>query len=308
MKIIFLVGPTASGKSELALNWALQFQGAVINCDSIQVYQGLEIGSAKPSVNERSLCPHELFDYVPCGETITAGSFSRDFFEATEKLKGRVPVAFVVGGTGFYFQALEKGMYSIGPSNPEVQKLIEQELNADPAALYRELQEKDPVAARKISPADHYRIGRALEIIRTHGKTLTKIQQEFEEQRALFPYPLLKLGIKASREDLAPRVLARTKSMLAKGLLAEVEGLLKAGFREWAPLESVGYKEAKDYLTGRSTAQNEEELEGLINTATFQLAKKQRTWFQRDQEVNWATREEAKQLIETRIIDFLGLK
>ncbi len=296
MKIIFLVGPTASGKSEIALKWALKYQGAVINCDSIQVYQGLEIGSAKPSLSERSLCPHELFDYIPCGETITAGSYSRDFFEATEKLKGKVPVAFVVGGTGFYFQALEKGMYSIGPANPEVQKAIEEELKLNPSALYQELQEKDPIAARKISQADHYRIGRALEIIRTHGKTLTKIQQEFEDQRRLFPYPLLKLGIKASREDLLPRVTARTKKMLEQGLIKEVEGLLKAGHREWAPLESVGYKEAKDYLTGRSSAQNEEELEGFINTATFQLAKKQRTWFQRDEQIHWASRVDADTL------------
>jgi tRNA dimethylallyltransferase len=304
MKVIFLVGPTAGGKSQLALKWAQQHGGAIINCDSVQVYQGLDVGSAKPTLAERGLCPHELFDYIPPGETITAGSYSRDFYEAIEKLKGRVPVAFVVGGTGFYFQAIEKGMYSIGASNPEVQRALELEIAAHPAALYQELVEKDPVAARKISPADHYRLGRALEIIRTHGRTLTAIQAEFEDKRQPFPYPLLKLGIKAEREQLLAKVKQRTAKMLEMGLLAEVEGLLKAGFREWSPLESVGYKEAKDYLTGRSSAQNETELEGLITTATLQLAKKQRTWFQRDEAIHWASLEEASRL-ELQIEIFL---
>jgi tRNA dimethylallyltransferase len=304
MKVIFVVGPTASGKSQLALKWALQYGGAIINCDSVQVYQGLDVGSAKPSVEERQSCPHELFDYIPPGESITAGSYSRDFYEAIEKLKGKVPVAFVVGGTGFYFQAIEKGMYSIGASNPEVQKAIEAEIAKDPAALYQELQEKDPIAARRISAADHYRLGRALEIIRTHGRTLTSIQAEFENKQDPFPYPLLKLGIKAGREELLKKVTSRTTKMLENGLLADVEGLIKAGFREWTPLESVGYKEAKDYLTGRSSAQNETELEALITTATLQLAKKQRTWFQRDEAIHWASFVEAS-VLESKIESFL---
>lgn len=296
MQVFFIVGTTASGKSALALHWAQKLGGAIVNCDSIQVYQGLDIGSAKPTVAERSLVPHYLFDFVPVGEELTAGQYQRIFFDTMKELEKKFPVVFVVGGTGFYFQAIEKGMYPVGAARPELIAEIEQELKTSQGAyrLYQELVQKDPIVASKISEQDHYRIARAIEMMRTHGKTVTEIKQSFEENRKPFPYPLKKIGVKLPREQLLLRVQERTKKMLAAGLLSEVENLLaelkQRNKLDWAPMRSVGYLECVEFL-GQVGAESEpsvlKNLEESIVQSTMQLAKKQRTWFQRDKDIYW---------------------
>ena len=126
MKVVFLLGPTASGKTARALRWAKKHDGVIINCDSIQCYRCLDIGSAKPSLEERSQTPHFLFDYIPEGETLTAGAYARDFSVVLERLASeQTPLALVVGGTGFYFQAIEKGMFSVGIANAEMTLIAE---------------------------------------------------------------------------------------------------------------------------------------------------------------------------------------
>jgi tRNA dimethylallyltransferase len=305
MKIVFVPGPTASGKSARALRWAQKFGGAVINCDSIQCYQALNIGSAKPSVAERLSLPHLLFDYIPEGESLTAGVYSRDFFRAVEACEN--PIAFVVGGTGFYFQAIEKGMFEIGAANAQVIREVEKDLLEKGAGYLRaELLAKDPAAAEKISENDHYRLARAVEILRTHSKSVTEIRAEFETKQKPFPYPLLKIGIQASRAELLPRVRLRTETMIKAGLLDEVQGLLNKGLKTWAPLASVGYKECSDYLSGKSAAQNLDELEDLIGTSTLQLAKKQRTWFQRDSDIFWLSTTAEEEAGDAEISQFLS--
>jgi tRNA dimethylallyltransferase len=291
-KVTFVVGPTASGKSQWAYQQAQKIiQGgqpaAIINCDSIQVYQGLDIGSSKPSIEERKSLPHYLFDYVPTGQVITAGSYSRDFFDCCEKIKSQYSQVFVVGGTGFYFQAIEKGMYDVGAADREVLEQIEQEIKTNPEAVYKELLQKDPVAAQRISSHDHYRLARAIEMMRTHGKSVTQIQQEFASAQRPFPYKLDKVGLWAERDELLPRVKKRTEKMLREGLLEEVELLLKRGYEHWPPLRSVGYREAVDYLLKKSAALSLDELAEQITTSTLQLAKKQRTWFKRDLQIRW---------------------
>jgi tRNA dimethylallyltransferase len=292
MKVVFVVGPTASGKSALAFSWAQEFGGAIINCDSIQVFKSLDIGSAKPSVAERQLVPHFLFDYVDEGKEITAGEYSRDFFKTLEQIKDRFPIVFVVGGTGFYFQAIEKGMYPIGAADPEIIKQVEGELQTagGPEDLHRELSERDPKAAAKISLNDHYRIARAVEMMRTHGRPVSEIKEEFESKREPFPYPLLKIGVKASKEELLPRIELRTQKMLQQGLLKEVESLSQRGLQTWAPLQSIGYHEAIQFL--KSEIPDERSLKDLIVQNTMRLAKKQRTWFQRDPEIFWISLKE----------------
>ncbi len=287
MKVVFVVGPTASGKSALALSLAQKFQGAILNCDSIQLYQSLDIGSAKPTAEEFKAVPHFLFDYVPEGQEITAGEYRRDFFATLEKIKSQFPVVFVVGGTGFYFQALEKGMFSIGAADSKTQAHVEAELSeaGGPEKLHQELLEKDPETGRKISVNDHYRLGRAIEILRTHGKAPSQIKKEFEAQIEAFPFPLLKLGVKASREELTPAVVLRTEKMLEMGLVGEVKALLAKGLKNWAPLSSVGYQETILFLDGKLPSLKE--LAELIVQNTHRLAKKQRTWFQRDSEIHW---------------------
>lgn len=304
MKVVFVVGPTASGKSALAISLAEKFGGAIVNCDSIQLYQSVNVGSAKPSAEDFKRVPHFLFDIVKEGEEITAGEYRRLFFETLEDLKNKYPIVFVVGGTGFYFQAIEKGMFSVGAADAATQAQVESELSEEggPEKLHRELSEKDPETAQKISVNDHYRLGRAVEILRTHGKPPSQVKKEFESQVEPFPYPLLKIGVKASREELTPNVLKRTQQMLGHGLIEEVRDLLVKGLENWAPLSSVGYMETVQLLKG--ILSSEKELEDLIVQNTHRLAKKQRTWFQRDPGIHWISMGEAS-LAESEIASFL---
>jgi tRNA dimethylallyltransferase len=289
IKVVFVVGPTASGKSDLALKLARDNQGAIINCDSVQLYKSLDIGSAKPSAADFASVPHYLFDVVNQGEEATAGRYQRDFFETMKRIENQYRYAFVVGGTGFYFQAIEKGMYQIGAADEKVRAMVEEELSREqgPEKLYQELVAADPVTAAKISPNDHYRISRAIEMMRTHGRPVSEIKKEFLEQAEPFPYPLLKLGIRGSREELTPRVRLRTQKMLQAGLLDEVKALLAKGLKDWSPLQSVGYKECLEYFSG--SLPDLQSLEGKIVQNTLRLAKRQRTWFQRDTEIHWLT-------------------
>lgn len=290
MKVVFVVGPTASGKSSLAISLAQKFSGAIVNCDSIQLYQKVDIGSAKPTHDEMKMVPHFLFDFVAPPDEITAGEYSRLFFAKLKELEAKFKTVFVVGGTGFYFQAIEKGMFPIGPTDEKIkeQVLIEMAETGGPLRLYQELRARDPQKADKISPNDHYRLGRAIEMIRAHGKSVSEIEEEFRKFQAPFPYPLLKMGIQIDRSHLASRVRLRTQQMLESGWIEEVEDLLSQGLKSWAPLSSVGYREIVQFLEEKSD-KNLKNLEDLIVQSTMRLAKKQRTWFARDHEIHWLT-------------------
>ena len=291
LKVVFVVGQTASGKSQLALSLAEACGGAIINCDSIQLFKSLDIGSAKPTAEDFKRVPHYLFDYVDEGQDITAGTYARDFFALLEKVENQYPIVFVVGGTGFYFQAVEKGMYPIGAANPLRLAEVEAEIIQDAQRVYQELVMVDPETAQKISPQDHYRLARAVEIIRSHGRSVSAIKKEFEAKRPPFPYPLLKLGIRLERELLLERVRQRTAAMLKAGLIDEVRTLLSRDLGAWSALQSVGYRECLDYLAG--TIPTEAQLFELIVQNTMRLAKKQRTWFQRDGEILWFSSEDS---------------
>ncbi len=283
--VVFVVGATASGKSQWGLDLARSFSGAIVNCDSVQLYKSLDIGTAKPTHEEMSMVPHYLYDYVPEGATMTAGNYCRDFFLCMEKLPVEKP-AFVIGGTGFYFQAIEKGMYPVRQTSMAIQNEIAEVMKTTGGVetLYAEFQRVDPEAARKIHVQDHYRLGRAMELIRAEGKTLTQIQKEFSEKQTPFPYPLLKLGLRWDREVLRERVGLRTQKILDAGLVAEVEGLLARGFGEWPALKSVGYKEVLEFLR---EGKSQRWLYDNIVQNTMGLVKRQRTWFQRDKEIRW---------------------
>lgn len=291
--VIFVVGATATGKSEWALKLAQEFRGVIVNCDSVQVYDKVDIGAAKPSAEEQALVPHYLLGYVQPPVESTAGTYSRDFFECLDKIPDGVPV-FVVGGTGFYFMAIEKGMYPVTQVSDEVKRQVEADLAEDggPERLFQELQMIDPEYAAKIHLADHYRIGRGIELIRTQGKGVTQIQKEFEESREAFPYPLLKIGLHWEREALRERIALRCHKMLKMGLVDEVERLLDEGLEDWAPMSSVGYKETIEFIKGHI---NEDQLLEQITTNTRQLAKRQKTWFQRDKEIHWLDGEKGTQ-------------
>lgn len=275
------MGPTASGKSNWAIKQAVKYKAAIINCDSIQVYKELDIGSSKPSLQERSLVSHYLFDYVSYPAEMTAGQYTRDFFSTLKQIKE--DLIFVVGGTGFYFQALELGMYPVKIIPEEVKARIAQELQRKTfAQIYEWITERDPIYANKISVNDKYRIERAYELMVSENKTMTQIQEDFDKAKKVFPYKYLKIGISGSREDLLKLVEKRTTQMIDNGLIDEVKMLINKGYSSWAPLSSVGYKEVVIYLNEN---RSKEWLAEEINKNTMKLIKKQKTWFQRDKQI-----------------------
>jgi len=294
--ITFVVGPTASGKSDFAIKEAQRQNGIIVNADSVQIYKHLDIGSAKPSAADRLLVPHYLYDIVLPNEDFTAGDFRRAALEVIEKNKNR-PI-FFVGGSGFYIQALEKGMYELpkisADKKSEILLTLDKWQSAE--ALYSELGLRDPVAAKRLSPNDAYRVRRALEIILTTGRKMTEIEDEFKlhSKRLADDYEVKKIGFKVPRTVLRQRVTDRTRIMLKNGFLDEVRGLIDKGFAQTKALHSVGYRECVAYLAGQQKSERfvaerlaTERLVSEIVTSTMQLAKKQMTWFRRDPDIEW---------------------
>lgn len=286
-KCIFVLGPTASGKSAWALQQAQKYKGSVVNIDSIQLYKGLVIGSAAPTEEEKSKAPHYLYSYVEAPKEMTAGDYLKDFYQLLE-CNIRFPL-FIVGGTGFYIQALEKGMFNIEPIPAEFRKNIENELAAKGAAiLYAELKEKDPDT--KIHINDHYRLVRAIEIIRHSGVTPTQLKMRAEvANKNEFPFEYIKLGFDFDKSDLEERVKKRTKKIIEAGIIDETEKFYKLNLIDWSPLQSVGYKETIELLR---TSKSKEWLFEAINQSTMQLIKKQKTWFKRDKSILWSNQEQ----------------
>lgn len=288
MNVTFVVGPTASGKSALALELALKNHGVILNCDSVQVYSHVQIGAAKPSLEELQLVPHYLYDYVHPPTECTAGMYSRAFFDQMQSLeKEGVPHVYVVGGTGFYFQAIEKGMYEVQESSTAINAELERQASTPEGyqILLDELKAGDPESASLFHAHDRYRILRSIEILRTSGRKPSELRLSKKQMQRAFPYPLEKIGVKMERSLLHQRIHDRVKLMLKQGFIDEVIELNKLHLQEWAPLKSVGYREVEMYLRGE--IHSLAELEEQILISTRQLAKRQITWFKRDKDIQW---------------------
>ncbi|MGE4133632.1 MAG: tRNA (adenosine(37)-N6)-dimethylallyltransferase MiaA [Bdellovibrionales bacterium] len=280
-RVVFVLGPTASGKTALAMELAKKWNGAILNCDSLQIYQRLDVGSAKPSLAERESVPHLLFDIVPPGQVLTAGDYRRLALAALEESPCQLILA--VGGSGFYVQALEKGLFAVPKASAKNERLVKEELEKWGAQkLWERLNREDPDSAARLNPNDSYRVGRALTVLLDTGHGMAWWKAQFKPLP--FPYPKLKIGLAPARADLEKRIHRRTADMLLAGLLEETRQLLEDGFEKWPPLQSVGYKECSDVLRGRMATHH---LREQIELKTLQLAKKQKTWFARDHEIVW---------------------
>ncbi len=285
-KCIFVLGATASGKSSWALEQAQKFNGSIVNIDSVQLYNGLLIGSAAPTEAEKNRVPHYLYSYVKAPAEMTAGQYLTDFYQMLEVEKPRFPI-FIVGGTGFYIQALEKGMFDVEPVPIEIKNQLELELKTlGVEKLFNELREKAPET--KIHVNDHYRIVRALEIIRFTGQKA----KPMSENKNKFPYSFIKVGFDFDKTIFEERVKKRTDLMINNGLIDEVQNLLSQGLINWAPLSSVGYKECVAWLQLPKGEQNVQKLSLAIQQSTMQLIKKQKTWFKRDLSILWSNQYE----------------
>lgn len=285
----------------MALDLARELGNSVIvNCDSIQTYTKVEIGAAKPSNEAMKIVPHLLYSYVMPPRELTAGEYCRDFWEIVNSKIGEFSYFIVVGGTGFYFQAIEKGMYPVKAVSPNIMADLESRLSEEGAEfLHKELENQDPEAARRIHVNDHYRLLRALALIANEGKTVSEIKSQ--QVTVDFPFPLKKYFVTWHREELHRRIEKRTSMMIEAGLADEVRDLLSQGLREWSPLRSVGYKEAIEYLDGNISTLDM--LVEKINISTRQLAKRQETWFKRDPDLSRVELSSAKRKI---ISDLLG--
>lgn len=290
--IICLMGPTASGKTGLAIELVQQLPFEIISVDSAMVYRGMDIGTAKPTVDILKIAPHHLIDICDPAESYSAGRFTRDVLTAIDVIfkKGKIPL--LVGGTMLYFHALQKGLNQLPTANPEVRLALQQQADQlGLAALHQRLSEIDPVAAARIHPHDAQRIQRALEVYEVSGKTLTELHQD--ELDPSQQYKMINIIVAPNdRKILHQRIAKRFDDMLAMGFIDEVKQLYARGDLnlENPSIRSVGYRQAWEYLMGRL---NEAEMRERAIIATRQLAKRQFTWLRSWQDATWFDSENA---------------
>jgi tRNA dimethylallyltransferase len=283
--VLVICGPTASGKSDLALRLAHSLDGEIINADSMQVYSAMDIGTAKPSSEERARIPHHLIDIVRPDQPFSAADFAEAADEAIRDIGSRGKRAIVVGGTGLYIRSLLKGLVdSPGDAGGEIRDGLRAEARErGNLAMLEELRMVDPELAERLHPNNLVRIIRALEVFRTTGIPLSRYQQEhaFSSQR----YRTLQIGVRVERPLLYSRIDQRVNLMLEQGLLQEVRQLLNAGYGpETKAMRAIGYKEMTAHLAGEYSL---EEAIRLIKRDTRHYAKRQLTWFNADKDIIW---------------------
>lgn len=303
--IIFVAGPTATGKTELAISLANQFNCEVIGVDSMQVYKYMDIGSAKPSKDELSQAPHHLIDYVDPDEPYSASRFVQDCSSAIHSIRKRKKIPLLVGGTGLYFQTLEFGMFS----QPEIDESIRENLKDEVSQkgthlLHKELHQVDPQSAERIHVNDTYRILRALEIFRSTGIPWSKYIDDHRKtlEKSKYKKKLLKLGLDRNRDELYRRINKRVSIMIELGLVAEVKKLLDMGYAaNLSSMQSLGYRHITTFLGGEWSWDKTVE---LLARDTRRYAKRQFTWFKKDSEIAWYLPDERNKLA-SKIARFL---
>lgn len=283
---IALMGPTASGKTALAVDWCQRLGTEVISVDSALVYRGLDIGAAKPDAATRALAPHHLVDVRDPHEVFSAADFAREALPAMQALAARGRVPLLVGGTGLYFSALLDGLSELPEADPGLRAAIAAEAaERGWPALHAEMAAVDPAAGRRIKPGDSQRITRALEVWRLSGRPISEWQQAGAPRR--FPFRVLRLVLApADRAVLHERIERRFDQMLAEGFLDEVRRL-RADPRlhpDLPSMRAVGYRQAWAHLEGRTDASTFRE---QAIAATRQLAKRQLTWLRARHEALW---------------------
>lgn len=300
-KLIIIAGPTASGKTAVSVELARRFDAEIINADSMQVYRQMDIGTAKPTMEERNGVPHHLLDVVNPDEEYNAALYRDMASAAALDILRRGKRAMVVGGTGLYIKGLLGGLFQCPPSVPEIREaLIREWETKGPRALHEKLERLDPVSARRIHPNDRVRVIRSLEILlltRRPPSVLSK-QHGFSDHK----FNALKFCLSRGRQELYDSINRRTLVMMDKGLFSETEGLLEKGYSpHLKPLQAIGYKQAVEYLQGRSSL---EETREKIQRETRRYAKRQLTWFRADSSYIWTDPRQMKVMIQ-KIEEFL---
>ena len=304
-RAIALMGPTASGKTALAVDWVARFGLEIISVDSALVYRGLDIGSAEPDAALLARAPHRLIDIRDPHETYSAAEFATDALAAMREIHaaGRVPL--LAGGTGLYFRALLRGLSDLPSADPALRAQIgEEAARRGWAALHAELAQVDSLAAARIAPGDPQRIQRALEVYRLSGRPIS--QWQAQSARAPFPFRVLKLAVApAERATLHARIEARLDAMLDTGFLDEVRPLAADPrlHPDLPAMRAVGYRQALEHLAGEATALQFRE---RAIHATRQLAKRQLTWLRSERDARWFDPERDAGEADQAVAQFLG--
>jgi tRNA dimethylallyltransferase len=284
MTLIIICGPTATGKSDLALDLAERIGAEIINADSMQLYRGMDIGTAKLTVSERRGIPHHLLDILNVDQDASVADYQVQARTVIDDIHSRGLHSIVVGGTGLYIKSIVDEM-NFPETNPDVRQKLEREaelLGTD--ALYQRLRESDPQAAASIEPANTRRIIRALEVIEITGEPYSANLPA--DQSSLYP-DALHFGLAMTREELAPRIERRVHRMWEQGLVSEVESLVAEGLRKGTTAQrAIGYAQVLNFLDGQI-----EEATAIEDTivATRQYVRRQETWFKRDARIQWLT-------------------
>jgi tRNA dimethylallyltransferase len=282
---LIIAGPTASGKTAAAVDLALAVGGELVGADSVQVYRGFDIGSAKPTEEELAGVPHHLIDILDPGATIDAMRYAEMADEVIEQVRDRGKLPIVVGGTGLWIRALVRGLVNVPPVDPELRSRLELEAEQiGNARMHERLSEVDPMAAQAIHPNDGLRIIRALEVYEQTGTPLGRLRAEHAlgEPR----YPNLFVALDASMSELRERIEQRTQAMIERGWIEECEELLERHGADAKPFGSVGYKQVLSHIRNGVPL---EETVVQIERATRVYARRQRTWLKNEPGVHLRT-------------------
>jgi len=281
--LVVVLGPTASGKTALALSIARRFNGEIVNCDSVAMYREFEIGTAKPTPAERAEVPHHLLDCVDPLAEMTAGEYARQARQMVREITERQHLPIVVGGTGLYLRALLEGLFAGPPRSEKLRKRLRQRAEErGKYHLHHILRRLDSAAAARIHANDTPKLIRAIEVCLASRQPMTKLWQQGRE--LLTGFRILRLGLNPEREALYARINERAARMFDRGLIAETEALLAKYGTAARPLSSLGYKQAIQFLRGdldRDAARR------AAQQAHRNYAKRQMTWFRREPEVRW---------------------
>lgn len=278
--LVVIAGPTAVGKSEVAIELAKRINGEIVSCDSRQVYKYLNIGTAKPTKEERKKIPHHLIDIIKPNEEFNAYLYAQRAHKAIFGIHRKRKIPILVGGSGLYLRAVIDGIFPGAGKNKEIRKRLEK---FSSGALYKRLKEADPKSALRLHPHDKVRIIRALEVYELTGQPISVLQEVSKEKKP--NYDLMMVGLKRKREELYQRINGRVEGMIKGGLVEEVRGLLKRGFsKDLIALKGLGYREIIGYLDREYGL---EEAIRLLKRNSRRFAKRQLTWFSQDKRIHW---------------------
>lgn len=296
---VFIMGPTASGKTDLAIELVKHHPFEIISVDSALVYKGMNIGTAKPTTEELSIAPHRLIDIIDPAQAYSTARFRTDALDAMKQIHAHNKIPLLVGGTMLYHRSLLYGLSELPPADEKIRAELERQAGLEGAEfMHHRLAEIDAAAAQRIHPNDPQRVQRALEVYEITGKSMTQLQQQ--SQAEALPWNTYKIIVAPdSRELLRERIAIRFKQMIEQGFIEEVRGLYERGDLDLSlpSMRAVGYRQVWKYLQGKMT--REQMIEQGI-TITRQFAKRQMTWLRRETEALWIATEDTNRYEQAR--------